>query len=614
MKWNFIKYPAGMTIRDAMVGEFFSVDAIDKPAQALIREAIQNSLDARPNKDIPLTVRIFLGKITEPNLVNKWFDGAWEHYDADRRLENKPQKNEAISYLVFEDFGTTGLQGDIEQAYDIETVKNPFFYFFRAEGRSGKGEDDRGRWGVGKHVFADISRVKTFWGLTVRNDDKQHMLMGRAVLRSRLVGSDFYSPDGYFGSGDGFTLPLLEQSTIHQFSMDFNVSRKDESGLSVIVPFIDDDITFENIKSAVVEEYFYPILKGDLIVNVETVDKNIQINRETFYEINNNSLLIHELVNKSLDNFIDELFILNPCDPQRPAWTKDLIPTDMLLQMREKYQNGDIVAVQASLTVRPKSGKEQNSYFRVFFKQDKDESGRPVFIRSGLIVSRVKSPITRGVKSLVIIDDAPLVKLLGDSENPAHNEWQKRNIKDKYLYGSSYIEFVANIVSNLINALSVEENNIDENLLSDIFSLPLDDKDSPKRTTDDESKKPGDVPPPPPPPPPPPRESKFNLLQVKGGFSVKSDKEKVVLPAQLEILVAYDVRRGNPLKRYNSSDFKLNQSPIKIKNQKGLKIIKLKDNTILADVLSTEYELVVTGFDANRDLYVKVEVDDDKND
>ena len=47
MKWNFIKYPDGMTIRDAMVREFFSVDAIDRPAQGLVRESIQNSMDAR---------------------------------------------------------------------------------------------------------------------------------------------------------------------------------------------------------------------------------------------------------------------------------------------------------------------------------------------------------------------------------------------------------------------------------------------------------------------------------------------------------------------------------------------------------------------------------------
>lgn len=614
MRWNFIKYPAGMKIRDSMVGEFFSVDAIDKPAQALIREAIQNSLDARPDKDKPLKVRVFLGKIEKPSLAKNWFEGAWEHYDADHKLEGKPSQEDEIRYLVFEDFGTTGLQGDVQQNRDIENVKNPFFYFFRAEGRSGKGDSDGGRWGVGKHVFADVSRIKTFWGLTVRKNDNQKLLMGCAVLRSRIVGDDFYSPDGYFGIGDGFTLPISDKSVIDQFSLDFNIYRKNEAGLSVVVPYIDEDITFESIQNAVTEEYFYPILKGDLEVVIETNDKNVQITRDTFYEVDGESLPVHDLVRKSLDSLNDELVILNSCDPQRPFWSKELIPVDKLLSMREKYQNGEILAIRASLTVRPKSGKEEPSFFMIYLKQDKDDTGRPTFIRSGLIVSRVKSPHTRGVKSLVVIEDVPLAKLLGDSENPAHNEWQKRNIKDKYLYGSSYIEFVANIVSNLNNALSVEENSIDESLLSDVFSLPITNEDQPKRTTDNKNNKPGTVIKPPP-PPIPVREKKFVLSQIKGGFAIVSSKEKIKLPMRVEVRVAYDVRRGSALGRYNISDFRLDQAPIKIKKpSKGWKLIKVKENMILMDVLKDDFELIVTGFDENRDLYIKVKLNEDDND
>lgn len=614
MKWNFIKYPAGMKIRDAMVGEFFSANAIDKPAQALIREAIQNSLDARPNKDKPLKVRIFLGKLTKTDSAKRWLDGAWVHYESDHKLENKPNPTDPISYLVFEDFGTTGLQGEVTQAYDVENAKNPFFYFFRAEGRSGKGDGDGGRWGVGKHVFADISRLKTFWGLTVREDDNKKLLMGCAVLRSRMVGKDFYSPDGYFGIGDGFTLPISDQSIIDQFSVDFNVSRKNEAGLSVVVPYIDEDITFESIQNAITEEYFYPILKGDLEVVIEANNKKVQVTRNSFHEVNNSSLPIHELVHKSLDGLNGEQFILNSCDPQRPFWTKELIPADKFLSMREKYQNGEILAVRASLTIRPKSGKEEPSFFMIYLKQDKNESGRPIFIRSGLIVSRVNAPPTRGVKSLVIIEDGPLVKLLGDSENPAHNEWQKRNIKDKYLYGSSYIEFVANIVSNINNALSVEENSIDEGLLSDIFSLPVTNEEQPKRTTDKKTNKPGTVIKPPP-PPLPVREKKFILSQIKGGFSITPSKEKIKLPMRLEAHVAYDVRKGNALGRYNISDFRLDQSPIKIKKpSKGLKLIKVRENMILMDVLKDDFELIVTGFDENRDLYIKVKLNEDDND
>jgi len=618
MKWNFIKYPLGMTIRDSTAGEFFSVDAIDKSAQGLIREGIQNSMDARIEKGKPLRIRIFLGQIDNPDSAKMWFEGAWLHYDADDKLESKPKPNDPISYLVFEDFGTTGLQGNTEQTRDLGSkIKNPFFYFFRAEGRSGKGEQDRGRWGVGKHVFAQTSRVKTFWGFTVRNDDKKKLLMGRSILRSRLVDDDFYSPDGYFGqeNTNDLTLPLSDPKILNQFSIDFNLARKDEPGLSVVVPYIDEEIALENIQSAVTEEYFYPIVKGDLEVIIETTNESLQINSATFLEISNGRLPILDIVRKSLENLDRDLFILNPCNSQKPSWYRELIPADMLINMREKYQKGEILALQPSLTIRPKFGEEKNAFFRVFIKQDKDESGKVIFIRKGLIISRVKAPQTRGVQSLVVIEDEPLAKLLGDSENPAHTEWQKSNIKDKYINATAYIEFVANIVSNLVNTLSVEENTVDDNLILDIFSLPLtNNEEQPKRTTEKKGEKPGTVTKPPL-LPPPPRENKFILSQVKGGFSVTSGSDKLSFPLRLEVRVAYDVRKGSALGRYNISDFRLDQPPVKIKKPyKGLQIIKIRENMILANITKDDFELLVTGFDENRDLYVKVKIDEGNND
>ena len=53
-------------------------------------------------------------------------------------LRDAPNKKDPCKFLVFEDFGTTGLRGDIEQAFDEPGNKNSFYYFFRAEGRTGK--------------------------------------------------------------------------------------------------------------------------------------------------------------------------------------------------------------------------------------------------------------------------------------------------------------------------------------------------------------------------------------------------------------------------------------------------------------------------------------------
>lgn len=59
MKWHFVKYRPDETTRDPIVGEFFSTDAIENPAQALVREGIQNTLDA--GRERPVHVRVYCG-------------------------------------------------------------------------------------------------------------------------------------------------------------------------------------------------------------------------------------------------------------------------------------------------------------------------------------------------------------------------------------------------------------------------------------------------------------------------------------------------------------------------------------------------------------------------
>ena len=84
---------------------------------------------------------------------NRWFETAWKHYRSPKnglRSGALIAEAEPCAFLAFEDFGTTGLTGDRSQYQPIEGQTNAFFNFFRAEGKTDKGGDDRGRWGVGQ--------------------------------------------------------------------------------------------------------------------------------------------------------------------------------------------------------------------------------------------------------------------------------------------------------------------------------------------------------------------------------------------------------------------------------------------------------------------------------
>jgi hypothetical protein len=117
----------------------------------------------------------------------RYLSGLWEHVTSGKSgVSELPKRTEPLSYLVIEDFGTRGLQGDPKQSEDDEAESGPrndFYFFWRNIGRSKKSATDLGRWGLGKTVFPASSRVNAFFALAVRHDDRRRLLMGQAVTK-----------------------------------------------------------------------------------------------------------------------------------------------------------------------------------------------------------------------------------------------------------------------------------------------------------------------------------------------------------------------------------------------------------------------------------------------
>ena len=116
--WHFKKRERSDEVADPIQGEFFDEvsDPEERrgPAAALVREAIQNSLDARTGTG-PVHVRFYLS--AEGDLAAEraryWFASLWPHLRARRSgLRNVPPEPEACRFVVVEEFGTTGLLGD----------------------------------------------------------------------------------------------------------------------------------------------------------------------------------------------------------------------------------------------------------------------------------------------------------------------------------------------------------------------------------------------------------------------------------------------------------------------------------------------------------------------
>jgi len=139
-RWHFNKRRPSEKEREPIQGEFFATEVIDKPGEALVREGIQNSIDARRNGE-KVVVRIRVSGThgsAARDTIAPFLGGLDEHIRAEGNgLREIPTETEDCPFLVFEDFGTTGLMGDPMENREAPGSRNDFYDFFRVEGRSG---------------------------------------------------------------------------------------------------------------------------------------------------------------------------------------------------------------------------------------------------------------------------------------------------------------------------------------------------------------------------------------------------------------------------------------------------------------------------------------------
>ena len=217
---------------------------------------------------------------------------------------------------------------------------------------------------------------------------------------------------------------------------------------------------------------------------------------------------------------------------------------------------------------------------------------------------------------MIIIEEGPLATMLGDSENPAHTQWQRdgSNYKNKYTYPAENLSFVINSAAEIIRFITEADKEADKSILVDVFSLPAepDDPDAVNsKVKKDKDSKPGK----PPGDLPPPSPKRFRVEKIKGGFRVCSGDPNAAIPRRLAIKVAYSIRSGNPLKKYHKADFELDKPPIVLGSDvKGIKILAQSGNEMEAEVTQADFQLSLIGFDENRDLFVKVTVPQEEND
>lgn len=625
-KWHFnVRRPCDR-MRDSANDAFFTAESLENLSEALVREGIQNSLDAAcrgEGEERQVRVRIALHAKAEgaaSEYLREQFSPVNENFARGLGMESDaPLINGDVSYLVFEDFGTRGLTGDVSE-YRLERAeKNAFFSFFRAEGRSAKTGDSLGRWGIGKQVFPTASRLHAIFGLTRRDESPNGALMGSAVIRSHSVRGKDFQPDAWFGcreQEDQPVQPVTDESMLTAFSRTFGLKRTTESGLSVVVPALDERVTSDDLRRGIVRSFFWPILLGELVVELEADNKAWLLDAETLPS--HRELL--PAAEASVIEFASWAAAAKPvtavalCDDgaNKPSWAQNgdqLLPESKIAEIRQALETAQRVYIKVPVIVRPKNGRgpEARSFFSVYISACRDSGHRPLFLRDGIVITDIRPPNFSGTRSLVVIDDRPLAGLLGDAEGVNHTQWQKDSQKfhNRYIYGPDTIRFVTRSVFEIMQRVHATETRGDPNLLLDIFFLPSDVGATERRKKPELG--PPAIPPETPPSPPPAKPKCFLLQQVKGGFEIKPGNTSFhLLPARLRIEAGYAVRRGNPFNRWAAEDFVFSTPPLRHDPKPvGVVVVREEGNVMEVEIRKPEFLFGVSGFDAKRDLVVR---------
>ena len=172
----------------------------------------------------------------------------------------------------------------------------------------------------------------------------------------------------------------------------------------------------------------------------------------------------------------DESFVrlLEPPEGRQPKWDENLFEPAQLENLRKKLDRGERIALIVPLWIQRTGGTTLHTNYKVVLERQADlERGEDHFTREGVTIAGVASLRQRGIRVLVAVTEKVLSKFLGDSENPAHTEWQERSPKfrGKYDWGPTCLRYVKNSPREILKILSRPAKGRDETLLSDLFYI-----------------------------------------------------------------------------------------------------------------------------------------------
>lgn len=212
----------------------------------LVRESIQNSLDASNGVSDHVKVEFITGKF-ETKKFNTNLEGVEE------KLNNLIKDSES-SFLAIKDNNTSGLTGKLH--YD-QVENNDYGNLLKLVYEISKPQENigaGGSWGLGKTVYFRIGIGLVIYYSRILNDNNMYESRLAVSLVEDEKGKNSIIPKmnnkvkrgiAWWGEkfGENKTIPITNEKDIEKILKIFNIDvyDKNETGTTVIIPYIDED-------------------------------------------------------------------------------------------------------------------------------------------------------------------------------------------------------------------------------------------------------------------------------------------------------------------------------------------------------------------------------------
>lgn len=432
LKWEFAETGGGQEIgiNDPVISNF-----LGDVATKLVREALQNSIDAGTAKPVHVTFDLIKSEASKiPGIerlrhiyslcIDHWSQKNKHTSDILNRLVTQVQKNLTVSILKISDYNTRGLTPD------------DYHNLFQVIGGNSKGEGEGGSFGLGKGAYFGASMFRTVFVSSKYDTDKVYFAGQTRLVSFTTENGKVMQSSGTYGHAA--QKPVTDERLIPEFF------KREEVGTNFyIYGYLGEGIFKDEIIKAVLDNFWYAIVKDNLVVSV-----------------------CGEVINhKTLKDLIIDYSI-------KLGSEKDIYNGSYPFFMA--YDSSETKLIEEDL---PTLGK-----VKFYVLKNEAYPKKIVFVRkTGMVIQKKGRNAPYGYAGVFVCENAEGNEILRKMENPEHNEWRDdiaiaSGKLDKKVANAAMKELNGFIVSTLKDLQEKDEG--DELRITELDKylwLPMDD-------------------------------------------------------------------------------------------------------------------------------------------